>query len=63
MNDTILKETFYRLAKEELASKGIDDPKAIEELIQKYYDEIKSVRENNIKDDRAKKFEKVADLK
>ncbi|WBP83876.1 hypothetical protein [Mycoplasmopsis edwardii] len=56
MNETLLKETFYRLAKNELAAKGIDDSAQIEALMKKYYDEINNVRNSNIKDDRAKKL-------
>ncbi|AKF41090.1 hypothetical protein MCANUFG4_01531 [Mycoplasmopsis canis UFG4] len=62
MNNTSAKEIFYRLAKEELAAQGITDPQAIEALFQKYQQEIKNVRDTNIKDDAAKKIEKNFEL-
>ncbi|UWD33881.1 hypothetical protein [Mesomycoplasma molare] len=63
MDNKNIKEMFYRLAKEELAAKGINDSKAIEELVKKYYDDLKNVNDNNIKDDRAKQVEKNIDFK
>lgn len=58
MDKKIIKEVFYKMAKEELAKQGINDENKIQELVEKYFQDIKDIRESNIKDEKAKKYEK-----
>ncbi|WP_027122571.1 hypothetical protein AB5V95_00080 [Metamycoplasma spumans] len=62
MNEIAIREVFYKMAKEELAKKGIEDENEILKLVEKYFQDIKNIRESNIKDQKAKEHEKFFDL-